>query len=572
MAVLGYAALWRQRAAASQRALAVSLADGLVAACAGQDDATVAKNLAEAVAVRRPWVQHAFLVRDGGVDDFGIARGAELLHAKLSDGDAAVTFAHSRRVGSEALRALRAGQPMAVETLLASQADGRLLVVAPLRDGAGAAGTAGLAGGVGAWVAAGPPAPAPLWVVAVAAVLAAASVVLLAWLGLLAPDGSRGRGSWMSRLPSLLALASIVLVVWLLLPALPAPPAAGVAVLAAQRVLPHTALPASPLGADALLLGVLLAVALATSWHLPRLGGSVLRAYRDPTPYAYIAPAALATLVLVFVPLAVGVGLSFADSDGQFAGLVHYIEVLRSIGDPASPTHFFRTLAHTVAWTVVNVALHVTLGLGLALLLNRPRLRGRALYRLLLIVPWAVPSYITALTWKWLFNTQSGPINQLLALAGVERIDWLGTSFWSNFSANLATNVWLGFPFMMVISLGALQSIPSELYEAAELDGATPWQQFRHITLPLLRPALFPAVILGSIWTFNAFNVIWLVSGGGPDHRTDILITEAYHAFAVLRRTGLAAAYSVLIFILLLGYTWLTQRRTRATEAVTSTP
>ena len=206
--------------------------------------------------------------------------------------------------------------------------------------------------------------------------------------------------------------------------------------------------------------------------------------------------------------------------------------------------------------------------LALALVLNRPKLRGRAIYRLLLIVPWAVPSYITALTWKWLFNTQYGPLNAMLATMGIDPVDWLGQSVTTNFVANLATNVWLGFPFMMVISLGALQSIPTELYEAADIDGASAWQKFRHVTLPLLRPALFPAVILGTIWTFNAFNVIYLVSGGGPEHKTDILITEAYYAFAVLRRTGLAAAYSVLIFLLLLGYTLITQRKTRATEAV----
>ena len=145
-------------------------------------------------------------------------------------------------------------------------------------------------------------------------------------------------------------------------------------------------------------------------------------------------------------------------------------------------------------------------------------------------------------------------------------IDWLGGSFLTAFTANLVTNTWLGFPFMMVVSLGALQSIPSSLYEAAEVDGASPWQQFRHITLPLLKPALFPAIILGSIWTFNMFNVIYLVSGGGPNNSTEILITDAYRAFDVLGRYGFAAAYSVLIFVILFLYTVLTNRVTQATE------
>ena len=275
-----------------------------------------------------------------------------------------------------------------------------------------------------------------------------------------------------------------------------------------------------------------------------------------------------ATGLLVFLPFAVGVGLSFLGTEGEFVGLQNYGAVLQTVISADESTQLGRTFVHTVLWTAINVTFHVVIGLSLALLLNRPDLRFRKAYRLLLIVPWAVPSYITALTWKWLFNTQYGPINTMLAALGVDRVDWLGGSGATAFVANLATNVWLGFPFMMVISLGALQSIPAELYEAADIDGASGWQKLRHVTLPLLKPALFPAIILGTIWTFNAFNIIYLVSGGGPDHQTEILITEAYYLFTVLRRTGLAAAYAVLIFGLLLLYTLVTNRMTRATEAV----
>jgi arabinogalactan oligomer/maltooligosaccharide transport system permease protein len=111
-------------------------------------------------------------------------------------------------------------------------------------------------------------------------------------------------------------------------------------------------------------------------------------------------------------------------------------------------------------------------------------------------------------------------------------------------------------------------AVRPELYEAANIDGASAWQRFRHITLPLLKPALFPAIIIGTIWTFNAFNVIFLVSGGAPDHGTEILITEAYYLFTVLQRYGLAAAYSVLIFAILLVYTLVTNWLTEATEAI----
>jgi arabinogalactan oligomer/maltooligosaccharide transport system permease protein len=207
----------------------------------------------------------------------------------------------------------------------------------------------------------------------------------------------------------------------------------------------------------------------------------------------------------------------------------------------------------------VNVALHASIGLALALLLARPTLRFKAVYRVLLIVPWAVPSYITALVWKGMFNQQYGLVNHLLGVLGLAPVSWFA-SFWTAFAANVTTNTWLGFPFMLVVSLGALQSIPADLYEAAEVDGATRWQQFRHITLPLLRPALVPALLLGSVWTFNMFNVIYLVSGGQPGHATDILVTEAYRLAFEQDRYGYAAAWSVLIFVVLLAWGFVTRR------------
>jgi len=151
---------------------------------------------------------------------------------------------------------------------------------------------------------------------------------------------------------------------------------------------------------------------------------------------------------------------------------------------------------------------------------------------------------------------------------GLDPVDWLGRSFVTNFTANLVTSTWLGFPFMMIVALGALQSIPADLYEAAQMDGANRWQRFQHITLPLLKPALFPAIILGSIWTFNMFNVVYLVSGGAPDNQTNILITEAYRAFRVLKNYGIAAAYSLIIFFILAAYSAVTNRLTKAAENV----
>lgn len=286
------------------------------------------------------------------------------------------------------------------------------------------------------------------------------------------------------------------------------------------------------------------------------------RVKRNYPAYLYLAPAMLSMLVLVVTPFVVGSAISlFAHREGEFTfvGLQNFVSILLSqdfgLTDPLS---FWFTLAVTVLWTASNVALHLSLGLGLALLLRDEFLRLRGVYRVLLIIPWAVPNYITALIWKGMFHKQFGAINGILTWFGVEPVSWF--SQWSTaFAANLATNVWLGFPFMMVVTLGALQAIPRDLEEAAEVDGATRWQRFRHITLPLLRPALIPAIVLGTVWTFNMFNIIYLVSAGEPDGSTEILISEAYKwAFTRQEQYGYAAAYAVLIFFVLLAYSALT--------------
>ena len=281
-----------------------------------------------------------------------------------------------------------------------------------------------------------------------------------------------------------------------------------------------------------------------------------LRASRPA--YKYLIHSVLTITVLVVFPLLAGAATSFfagTRAEPQFVGLTNYVQILTVRGKPLtewlSHGSFYLTLLVTVLWTVVNVVAHVTLGLALGLLLARPFLRLRAFYRVLLILPWAVPSYVTALAWKGMFHRQFGAVNALLVAVGAEPISWFA-KFSTAFTANVATNVWLGFPFMMVVVMGALTSIPRDVLEAAEVDGATRWQAFRLVTLPLLRPTLLPAVVLGSVWTFNMFNVVFLVSGGEPDGKTDILVSEAYRwAFARNAQFGYAAAYAVIIFGLL---------------------
>ncbi len=285
---------------------------------------------------------------------------------------------------------------------------------------------------------------------------------------------------------------------------------------------------------------------------------------RERVAYGFIAPAALGMAVMIGVPFIAGLAVSlfaFGPGEVRFVGLQHFWDILSAQDyPPTSPLSFYYTLVVTMLWTALNVTLHVGLGFALALLLTPEWLRGRGVFRVLLILPWAVPSYITALVFKGLFNRQLGAINAILETFGLTPMGWFD-SFWPAFTANLVTNVWLGFPFMMVTVLGALQAIPRDLYEAARVDGASAWRRFRQITLPLVGPALVPAVVLGTIWTFNMFNVVFLVSEGQPEGATDILITEAYRwAFVRNGRYGYAAAYSVVIFALLLVYSGVTKK------------
>ena len=212
------------------------------------------------------------------------------------------------------------------------------------------------------------------------------------------------------------------------------------------------------------------------------------------------------------------------------------------------------------------MSFHVGIGVFLALLLNKA-IRGKSIFRTLLILPWAVPPYITALTWRGMFNSEYGAANLLLN-------DLLGftiplTTEWGAFLACLITNIWLGFPFMMIIALGGLQSIPNALYEAANIDGASWWQQFKNITVPLLKPVMVPAITLGVIWTFNNFNVVWLVSNGGePSDKTHILVSWVYKSGFTYFRMGYAAAFSMIIFVVLLIFGRNFINKTKATENV----
>ncbi|PRQ06498.1 extracellular solute-binding protein [Enhygromyxa salina] len=304
--------------------------------------------------------------------------------------------------------------------------------------------------------------------------------------------------------------------------------------------------------------------------HRARTRDGLAAIRRSLPAYRYVALGVIAVGVLVILPILFGAGAAFfagKPHDMYYVGLANFREILTARGAPLlSSGSFYVVLAVTVLWTVVNVAFHLGIGVALGLVLSRPVMRLRGLYRVLLIVPWAVPSYVTALAWRGMFHRQFGAItglihaiNNLLG-TNIEPIAWFAR-FSTAFAANVATNVWLGFPFMMVVTLGALAAVPKDVLEAAEVDGASRWQRLSRVTLPIIAPSMIPAVTLGAIWTFNMFNVVFLVSGGDPDGTTDILVSEAYRwAFTREAQYGYAAAYAVLIFLLLLVTSRVTDR------------
>ncbi|MEV8097072.1 sugar ABC transporter permease [Kitasatospora sp. NPDC085879] len=282
--------------------------------------------------------------------------------------------------------------------------------------------------------------------------------------------------------------------------------------------------------------------------------------------YAMIAPVVIVLGVLVGYPLVRGVYLTLTDATSlntgrqigvnhipdsfNFVGLHNYADVLWG---PGSYDRFWSHFVWTIAWTAICVVLHYTIGLALALLLNQ-KLRGRGLYRMMLILPWAVPTFVTVFSWR-LMLADGGAINGILGSVGLPEPGWLSDPL-AQKAAAITVNTWVGVPFMMVSLLGGLQSIPAELYEAAEMDGASPWQRFRYVTLPGLRTVSSTVVLLGVIWTFNQFAVIFLLFGNGaPD--AQILVTWAYRlGFGQMPRDyAQSATYGVLLLSLLIVFT-----------------
>lgn len=272
-------------------------------------------------------------------------------------------------------------------------------------------------------------------------------------------------------------------------------------------------------------------------------------------------------------------GGNFVAEDGRelqpgWREVVGWANFTRVLGSPAIRGPFVRVFLWTIAFASLSVLTTFALGVLLALALDHPLLRFRRVYRSLLLFPYALPSFMTALIWAGLLNERFGAVNRTLGLS----INWLGDPWLAKVSAVLV-NLWLGFPYMFLVSTGALQAIPKDLKEAAFIDGAGGWQAFRRVTLPLLLIPLSPLLIASFAFNFNNFNVIFLLNEGGPPivgartpaGHTDILISYTYRlAFAVGTGAdyGLAAAITVFIFFMVATISVISFRRTRSFEEI----
>jgi len=306
---------------------------------------------------------------------------------------------------------------------------------------------------------------------------------------------------------------------------------------------------------------------------------------RYALPYMMLAPGVVGLTLLIVYPLIFEVYLAFHDLKLTtvmqwsrtgvlpFVGFKHFAKVFTS--SPLSEVSFWQLLLRTVWWTFINVFFHVTGGFALALLLHH-KLKLKGLYRTLIIIPWAMPQVVAVLAMRGEFHSQYGFINvmlervlawmPLLGRIGLQPVQWLTQH---PFLTCTVINVWLGVPFMMVVILGGLQSISQHYYDAAAIDGASALQQFRMITLPLIKPVLAPAVTLGTVWTFNNINVIYLVTGqAGGIEDADILVSALYKAAFTYYRYSYSAAFAIVIFLILFTFAMVWLKWTRGTESV----
>jgi ABC-type sugar transport system permease subunit len=282
-----------------------------------------------------------------------------------------------------------------------------------------------------------------------------------------------------------------------------------------------------------------------------RHAGHELEARERRFGYGLVAPLIVVLLLITAYPLGYNIWNSLHHVDyllpplGGWAGLSNYAKLF-------SDNQFVPALVHTLLFTVVSVVVETLIGLGIALALNKP-FRGRGLVRAAVFIPWAVPTVVSAELWRTMFDPQQGFVNFILTKLHLPlaTTTWLDST-WTAWGAILIADAWRNTPFIAIVLLAGLQVIPADIYEAAKIDGANAWNTFRRLTLPLLMPALSVALIFRTLQSFLIFDVVYIMTGGGPGTATNVLAYLNYKAFFVLFDYGYGGAVSVALVVVAL--------------------
>ena len=293
-------------------------------------------------------------------------------------------------------------------------------------------------------------------------------------------------------------------------------------------------------------------------------------------PYLMLSPGFLLLLFVVILPIVFMLLLAFTNYDlyhnwpAQLTDWVGLENFKKLFTMSVWRDTFLSVFSWTIIWTLVATTLQISLGVFLAVLVNQKDLKGKGIIRTLLILPWAVPAFVTILIFSGMFNESFGAINTVILDAlSISPIPWMTDPLWTRI-ALILIQTWLGFPFIFVMVTGVLQAIPNELYEAAKIDGASAFQQFKEITLPLILYSIAPILITQYTFNFNNFNVIFLFNGGGPAVEgqnaggTDILISWIYNLTMTSQQYGMAAAITMIMSAVVIAIAIWQFRRTRS--------
>lgn len=284
-------------------------------------------------------------------------------------------------------------------------------------------------------------------------------------------------------------------------------------------------------------------------------------------PFLYISPAWLVICFVVFFPILYTLIISFTNmniwhwTNYEFVWLKNYVKALSDLN-----SGFLKALLRTIIWTVINLGLQIILAFFISLLLNAEGLKGKGIYKTIMMFSWAMPTYISALIWKHgMFQNDFGLLNQILSKFGMDGVLWLNTNMAAFISCTMV-NLWMALPYMILMFDGGLQGIDKIFYESAQMEGATLIQKLRFITIPLLKPLVMPAIIMTSFVTFKQFDIIYLMTmqaGSKTGANIHTIITYAYENAFITNNYGYSSALSVIIFMIIMIFTVMNQRNLR---------